>query len=338
MNENTKKYLPYNGQGIVFNIQRWAIQDGPGMRTTVFLKGCPLHCGWCANPESQKMIPEIMTRDILCIGCGKCEKICPQNAICIIKVPEKKMPDVFRNKSSGANNTYQKKNIIRSIQWSKCNQCLKCSDVCPSKAIVASGKEKSVQEVMDTVIKDMGFYRKSNGGMTISGGEPLMQWRFALDLLKMAVQNDIHTALDTTGFAKWDVLEQLLQYTDLLLYDIKSIDSKKHKDQTGVGNQVIIDNLKRALKQKKVWIRRPVIPGFNDSVDETTSLARFISSLNPLPDKISLLPYHRFAELKYESMGKIYTYQDKVPVNEEGILEIKKLLESLCPVAVDIGK
>jgi len=338
MNENTTKYPRYSGKGFVFNIQRWAIQDGPGMRTTVFLKGCPLHCGWCANPESQKMIPEIMTRDILCIGCGKCEKICPQNAIRMIKNPEKEMPGALQNKKSDAKNTNQKKNIIRSIQWSKCNQCLKCSDVCPSKAIVASGKEKSVQEVMDTVIKDMGFYRKSNGGMTISGGEPLMQWRFALDLLKMAVQNDIHTALDTTGFAKWDVLEQLLQYTDLLLYDIKSIDSKKHKDQTGVGNQVIIDNLKRALKQKKVWIRRPVIPGFNDSVDETTSLARFISSLNPLPDKISLLPYHRFAELKYESMGKIYTYQDKVPVNEEGILEIKKLLESLCPVAVDIGK
>jgi pyruvate formate lyase activating enzyme len=338
MDEDTNIYHHYAGKGIVFNIQRWAIQDGPGMRTTVFLKGCPLHCTWCANPESQKMIPEIMTRDILCIGCGKCTKICPQNAICMINSPDKEMLGSFLNKRSGTNDTNQKKNVIRSIQWTKCNQCMKCSDVCPSKAIIASGKEKSVHEVMDTVIKDIGFYRHSNGGMTISGGEPLMQWRFALDLLKAAEKKGIHTALDTTGFAKWDVLEQLLQHTDLLLYDIKSVDSKKHKDQTGVGNEVIIDNLKRALKMKKVWIRRPIIPGFNDSVDETISLARFISSLNPIPDKISLLPYHKFAESKYESMGKIYTYRNTVPVNEEGILEIKKLLESLCHVAVDIGK
>jgi len=334
---NKKKNNRNNEKGIVFNIQRWAIQDGPGMRTTVFLKGCPLHCTWCANPESQKSTPEIMTRDILCIGCGKCEQICPEKAISITKTTDKKSTDTILHKNFEVN-AENNINIVRNIEWSICNQCMKCVEVCPAKAIVASGEKKSVKEVMDTVIKDIGFYRHSKGGMTISGGEPLMQWEFARDLLIEAVKQGIHTALDTTGFAGWETLEQLLQYTDLLLYDIKNIDSSKHKSKTGVGNELILENLKKALKQTKVWIRRVIIPGFNDSEYKTKAFAHFITSLNPLPDKISLLPYHKLAEPKHNSMGRVYAYKNTPPLPEERISEIKKLLESLCDVAVDIGR
>lgn len=335
MEENVHQSHQYSGRGAVFNIQRWAIQDGPGMRTTVFLKGCPLRCGWCANPESQNRTPQIMTRDILCIGCGKCVEVCPQNVIRLSKALDKETADLLQKQLPS---TAQTQKVVRSIDWTSCNQCLRCADVCPAKAIIVSGAEQSVQEVMDKVSKDRGFYQRSNGGMTISGGEPLTQWRFALDLLKIASEQGIHTALDTAGFAKWEVLEQLLRHTDLLLYDIKNTDSVKHGHQTGVGNELIIDNLKRALKQNRVWIRRAIIPGFNDSVKETESFARFIASLDPLPEKISLLPYHGLAQSKYQSMGRAYDYQDTQPLKEGRLPEIKALLESASPVPVDIGR
>lgn len=336
---NSIKKNRYNGNGIVFKIQRFAIQDGPGMRTTVFLKGCPLTCGWCANPESQKITPEIMTRDILCIGCGKCEKICPEKAISIINVPAEKSYDQPLNKGLAKNvENNIKKNIVRNIDWQKCNQCMKCVDVCPARAIVASGEEKSVEEVMDKVIKDIGFYRKSKGGMTVSGGEPLAQCEFTRDLLMEASAKGIHTALDTTGFARWESLEKLLKYVDLFLYDIKNIDSLKHKRGTGVENRLIFENLKRILKQKKVWIRRAVIPGFNDSEEEIKKFAHFIAGLDPLPDKISLLPYHKFAEAKYNSTGRDYSFKNISPLSEERIDEIKKTVESICDVNVEIGK
>jgi len=339
MTFNSIKKYRYNGKGIVFNIQRFAIQDGPGMRTTVFLKGCPLTCGWCANPESQKTIPEIMTRDVLCICCGKCEKICPEKAISIIKVPAKKSFDSLLTKGFSKNTGKSiNKNIVRNIDWQKCNQCMKCVDVCPARAIVASGEEKSIEEVMDKVIKDIGFYRQSKGGMTVSGGEPLVQWEFARDLLKEASAKGIHTALDTTGFSKWEILENVLKYVDLVLYDIKCIDPLKHKEHTGVGNGLIFENLKRTLKQKKVWIRRPIIPGVNDSEEETKEFAHFISGLDSLPDKISLLPYHKFAEAKYNSTGREYAYKSISPLSEERINEIKKTVESICDVNVEIGR
>ena len=356
MNDFAKEKSGYNGKGITFNIQRWSIQDGPGIRTTIFLKGCPLNCGWCANPESKRSHPEIMTRDILCIGCGKCKEICPQKAISIIETSSKETVYSSMRQTgcqaqssdsadengdgladSGREITIEKERT-RNINWSLCNYCLKCAEVCPAKAIIISGEEKTVDEVMEVVLKDMSFYRRTKGGLTISGGEPLMQWQFTMDLLKSAKKRGIHTALDTTGFGSWAILEELLEYTNLLLYDVKHTDSSKHKEATGVGNELILKNLRKAVKKCTVWIRRVVIPGFNDSDAETEALAQLVASLDPLPAKLSLLPYHKFAESKYESIGMTYTYSHVKPPLPEKIKELKKVMESLCSIKVDIGK
>jgi len=299
-------------EGIVFNLQRWSIHDGPGIRTTVFVKGCPLRCKWCSNPESMKLYPEIMVRDLKCIGCGKCVAVCPQQAISL------------------ADNK-------RMIDWARCDHCLKCVDVCPPRSIVTSGEKKTVEEVISVVMKDLNFYRRSKGGMTVSGGEALFQWRFVLNLLKAARKKGIHTALDTTGYGEWEILEQLLEYTSLLLYDVKHLDSEKHKEGTGVPNELILENLGKAVKKSTVWIRRLIIPDYNDSDEDIIKLAKFVSTLNPQPVKISLLPFHKFAGSKYISMGKSYAYSDVAPIPEQRVVELKQLIESF-GVKVDIGK
>lgn len=351
MNKNNE----YSGTGIVFNIQRWAVQDGPGMRTTVFLKGCPLTCGWCANPESQNLMPEIVTRDILCIGCGKCKDVCPENAISFINAPSEEtiykldgagcqaseMPAADSNSTQTSNATQKvkiKKEVLRNIAWEQCTSCLKCAEVCPAKALTASGEEKDVRQVITEVLKDKNFYKRSKGGMTISGGEPLTQWEFTLDLLKSAKKRGLNTALDTTGAGPWKILESLLEYTNLLLYDVKHMNGAKHKEATGMDNKIILENLEKAVSKCTVWIRRIVLPGFNDSDDEIKAMGRFISTLAPLPAKISLLPYHKFAAPKFKSIGRIYQYED-LPLPEEGRLkELQNILESVSGIKVDIGK
>ncbi|MEE9400999.1 MAG: glycyl-radical enzyme activating protein, partial [Dehalococcoidia bacterium] len=205
-------------RGVVFNIQRFSIHDGPGIRTTIFLKGCSLHCEWCSNPESIRLSPEIIARDIKCIRCGKCVDACSQQANTVIE------------------NT-------RIIHWEKCNYCMKCAEVCPSGAIESVGRHMTVVEVLDIVGRDASYYRRTGGGMTISGGEPLLQWQFALKLLQEAKKRGFHTTLDTSGYADWEVLDKLLNHTDLVLYDVKHMDSAIHREATGVPNERILDNL-----------------------------------------------------------------------------------------------
>ena len=358
------------------------------MRTTVFVKGCPLRCGWCSNPESQDFGFEIMTRDILCIGCGRCVAVCPQQAISIESLSSNKTvfsiketscqmrgsdfqdedaegsiediddsKTVFRLKQSscqipsgGVNEPEEEditdkvdkinieKDFVRIIDRSKCDQCLKCVEACPAKAIIVAGEEKTVREVMNVVIRDRSFYRRSKGGMTICGGEPLSQWEFSLDLLKDAKKKGIHTALDTTGFAKWKVFEKLLEYSDLVLYDVKHTNSEKHKKATGVPNELILENLSKAVKKTTVWIRRVIIPGVNDSDEEAKALAVLAASLDPKPAKISLLPYHKFGAGKYESLGREYGYADVQSLTDERVQEIKSIIETFCDIKVDIGK
>jgi pyruvate formate lyase activating enzyme len=313
--ETDKERKTLNSElGVVFNIQRFSIHDGPGIRSTVFLKGCPLHCPWCQNPESIRLLPEIIMRDIKCIRCVKCADNCPRRAISV--------------GDSG-----------RTIEWEKCNYCLKCAEVCPSKSIVTSGEQKSVDEVIQEVMKDSSYYRRSGGGMTISGGEPLAQWQFTLALLQNARQKGLHTAIDTTGYANWEVLDEVLNYTSLALYDVKHMDSAKHRAATGVPNEGILENLEKAVKKPglKVWIRRPVILDFNDSEDEMEELCRFVVSLGPAVEKISLLPFHKFSESKYHAIGKVYSYKEVPLLSEERIEELRRLAESH-GLKVDVGK
>jgi len=301
-------------RGVVFNIQRFSIHDGPGIRTTVFLKGCPLRCGWCSNPESIRLSPEIITRDIKCIRCGKCVEACPHQAITVVE------------------NT-------RIIQWEKCSYCMKCAEVCPSGAIEAVGRYMTVAEVLDSVGRDASYYRRTSGGMTLSGGEPLVQWQFALKLLQEARKRGFHTTLDTSGYADWEVLDEMLNFTDLVLYDVKHPNSARHQEATGVPNERILDNLRKTVGKPglKVWVRHPVIPQFNDSEEELEALCKLVLTLKPSVEKISLLPYHKFGELKYAAMGKVYPWKGIPTISDAKIGELKKLVESH-GIKVDVGR
>jgi pyruvate formate lyase activating enzyme len=300
--------------GVVFNIQRFSIHDGPGIRTTVFLKGCPLRCGWCSNPESMNPYPEIITRDVKCIRCGKCAEACSRQAIAVVE-------------------------DTRIIHWEKCDCCMECGEVCPSGAITAAGRHMTVAEVLDKVERDASYYRRTGGGMTLSGGEPLVQWQFALKLLQEAKRRGLHTALDTMGHADWGILDEILNFTDLVLYDVKHPNSARHREATGVPNEQILDNLRKTVAKPgiKVWVRHPVIPRFNDSEEDLEELCELVLALEPSVDKISLLPYHKFAELKYAAMGKEYPWKGIPTISEEQIGEFKKLVESH-GIEVDVGR
>jgi pyruvate formate lyase activating enzyme len=299
-------------KGLVFNIQRFAIHDGPGIRTTVFLKGCPLRCSWCSNPESIKPEPEILVRDQKCIGCGKCAEVCVPRAI---KMADKK----------------------RIIQRELCDSCLKCAEVCPSKSIERSGELKSPDQVMEVVLKDFSLCQRTGGGLTLSGGEPLLQARFCASVLKAAKQAGLHTALDTSGHADLPALSILLPHTDLLLYDLKHLDEQKHKQGTGGSNNRILENLRRVMAetQTTVWVRVPVIPGFNDSEKEIQSIAAFVKNLPRVPEKICLLPFHKFAGGKYQALGKKYAFDQSQLIPDRQMSALKKQIE-VCGIIAEL--
>jgi pyruvate formate lyase activating enzyme len=308
------KSVEYEGKGIVLYIQRFSIDDGPGIRTTVFLKGCSLRCQWCANPEAMNLQPEIITKSGKCIKCGRCAEVCPRNAIALTEED-------------------------RKIDWSNCDLCLKCTEVCPSGAIERVGEYMSAKDVMrKEVLRDRADYQRSNGGMTLSGGEPTLQWQFALDLLKEGKKEGVRTALDTSGFQKWDIMEKILEYVDLVLFDIKHLDPEPHKRATGVSNELILGNLKKAMSNDtKIWIRCPVIPGFNDSEEYFKQLAKYLLSLEKPVEKIFLLPFHNLANSKYSALGRSYSYAEVPSPTEEAMEGLKTILES-SGLPVSIGR
>ena len=251
----------------IFDIERASYVDGPGIRTTVFFKGCNLHCAWCHNPESQSRAPQMMFYKNKCTGCGKCKEKCP--------------------------------NHLES-----CELCGKCTIYCPHDAREICGKEYTVDEVLKEIIKDKSIYEGSGGGVTFSGGECMLQIDFLEEILKECKKNGIHTAVDTAGHVPFEIFERIIPYTDLFLYDVKCFDSDKHRQYTGVENQLILKNLKSLLaKSTPVWIRIPIIPTVNDTEKELQRIKEYLSSCG-IPEKVELLPYHAMGEHKYAAIGK----------------------------------
>ncbi|NLO74717.1 MAG: glycyl-radical enzyme activating protein [candidate division WS1 bacterium] len=264
--------------GTIFDIKRFAIHDGPGIRTTVFLKGCPLRCFWCHNPESQSPSPVLMQYPSQCIGCGRCLEVCPNGAL-----------------SQG------EEQII--IDRSRCQVCGRCGAVCYAQALVLLGRQVTVEEVIAEVLKDRAFYQTSGGGMTLSGGEPMAQLAFATALLQAAKGEGLHNVLDTCGFARWELYEAVLPHLDLVLYDLKAGESSAHKIATGVDNALILENLQRLSETGvEILVRVPVVPGLNATPEGIAALARLVAAL-PRPVPMELLAYHRLGESKHTAMG-----------------------------------
>jgi pyruvate formate lyase activating enzyme len=305
--------------GKVYDIQGFSVQDGPGIRTTVFLKGCPLRCPWCHSPESQKYHAQLSWIAMRCIGiakCGKCLDACPQKAISPGKVTKHAVTD----------EDIQLVHINRSL----CNNCGDCAEACYPKALEICGKDYTVEEIIQRVIQDKPFYEQSGGGITISGGEPLTQPEFTLQVLKVLKKEKIHTALDTTGFADFELIEAVLPYTDLFLYDLKHMDREQHKKVVGVPNELILENAKKLAKAGgKIQIRIPIIPRFNDSKKNITETGKFCQSLGDAVVMIQLLPYHNLGVMKYERIYEDQKVLEASTPTDDKIQSLKKLLEDM---------
>lgn len=297
----------------IFNIQTYSIHDGPGIRVTVFIKGCPLRCLWCANPESNLTTPQLMTYSSKCSGCGRCIASCPRGAI---RVGEK----------NGK--------IVALTDRDLCIDCGDCVESCPLSAREIAGKNMTVNEVVAKVLKDRLFMDSSGGGMTVSGGEPLMHPDFTEALLRAAKEEGLHTAIESCSFASRDVVDRVFQYVDLGLLDIKHMDSDTHKRLTGVPNEPILENLKHIYHDLHVpfMISLPTITGYNDSDENIAATAKFIAEELGSDVHVRLLPYHRLGESKNDSLGKNMDMSIDIP-SDEHMQHLKNIMESYGLVA-----
>ena len=302
--------------GRVFDIQGFSVHDGPGIRITVFFKGCPLKCLWCHSPESQRFESEINMLKTKCVDCGRCLQACPTGAR-QRKIVEKD----------------GKQEVKYSIDLEKCVRCGKCVDACLTQALYWCGTDMTVEEVMQKVRRDKPFFKKSGGGLTVSGGECLMQSEFIAALLKQCKEEDVHTAVDTCGFVQWENIERVLPYADLFLYDIKHMDSDMHKRLTGVPNELILENaVKIAENGGKFHIRIPLITGYNDSIENIQATAEFLEPIKDAVDLVQVLPYHKLGTVKWERLDwtdEGTTFETTPPTDEE--------VEARCQILRDKG-
>ncbi len=296
--------------GIIFDIKKFSIHDGPGIRTTVFLKGCPLHCSWCHNPEGITSFIEIYFWENRCIACHECVEVCETGALSFI-------------------------NGKRVHDSSLCQVCGACAQACPTEATEIIGMELTVETLMEEIQKDIIYYDQSGGGVTFSGGEPLLQVDFLEQVLQRCQDIGIHTTIDTAGYVPRETLTRVLPYTDLFLYDIKIIDSDKHYFFTGVHNHRILENLKLLVQGGAQIIPRiPIIPGINDDDENIIQTGTFLRQLSGIT-QINILPYHRTALDKHRRIGNHYPLESVNPPSEEHMVEIAWQLESFgCQVTI----
>lgn len=294
--ENSKK------TATIFNIQRFSVHDGPGIRTTVFFKGCNLRCLWCQNPEGLTVKKQLGLARNKCTRCGVCSVVCPQKAVTL---NEKHEPVIDRK---------------------KCTVCGECVKTCRPGARTVYGKEMDVDEVFQEVNKDAVFY-KNKGGVTASGGEPLLQVDFLEELWKKCKQEGLHTCIETAGFVPSEAIERIVPLTDYVLFDLKEMNSDKHKELCGQPNERIIENIKiAAAGNKEMMVRIPVIPGMNDDEENIRSTARFVKSLRS-DISIELLPYHRMGVGKYEALDQPYATADLEPKKEKEVTYLQEAVE-----------
>lgn len=301
--------------GLIFNIQKFCLHDGPGIRTLVFFKGCPLRCRWCSNPEGMNSRPELAVKSDKCISlesCGLCASVCPQNSI-------------RKNEDNRVH-----------VQRELCSSCMACVDICPANALERMGSLMSVDEVIKKVKADEMFYSRSGGGLTLSGGEPLLQPEFAMALLRRAKEEGLETAIETTGCVGWEKAHPVFDALDFIFYDIKFFSPELHEHFTGVPNRLVLENFVRlcaTFPDKPITVRTPVIPGINDNVEQLQLIADFIEK-NVRSEKVryELLPFHNFGSAKYEFMGKAYALKDLRSMPAEHVADLKKQLKTSIPL------
>lgn len=292
-------------RGLVFNIQKFSLHDGSGIRTLVFLQGCPLACRWCSNPEGQGRSPELAFDVSKCIGTAECDRCVP---------------------ACGAEAIAHSEDGKVRIDRELCDDCGDCADACPSTALELLGRAMSVDEVLEAVEEDSSFYARSGGGLTVSGGEPIAQAGFVGALLEAARSRGIGTALETSGHCRWEDLRDVCKHVDQVFYDVKSADSAKHEAHVQVGNELILRNLRKLCEHfpdLPIVVRTPIIPGFNDSPEDVGAIARSVSDL-PGSRRHELLPYHGFGEPKYRRLGKDYSLRGLEAPTEEQMARLRE--------------
>jgi pyruvate formate lyase activating enzyme len=297
-------------QGTIFNVQRFSIHDGPGIRTTVFMKGCPLKCQWCSNPESQKKEPQLMVRTTRCSGCGACLEACPEKAV---KLDE---------------------NHSARTDWEKCRQCFACVDVCLYGARKVVGRKVGADELMEEVMSDEVFYKKSGGGITVSGGEPLLQHEFVELLLSKCKGKGLHTVMETCGHGPGESVEKLARHLDMVLFDIKQLNPLKHRKYTGLDNHLILENLRRFAETVETWFRVPLLKGVNDSMEHMDAISALAGRLGI--GKISLLPYHEGGVSKAAQIGMEYAIPEAEGPDEDHINHLAQIASGQ-GISVSIG-
>ena len=288
-------------KGNVFDIQRYSIHDGEGIRTVVFLKGCPLRCKWCSNPESWAPHPEVFYIKSRCIGCRTCVHTCTGGEV-------EDTPD----------------GIL--VHHERCTGDLSWVKACPTGALRVKGEWMEDRKVFSEILKDRVFYQRSGGGVTFSGGEPLLQADFVLEVLKMCRASGISTAVETTGDVPWESLEKVRPYVDLFLYDLKALDTQVHRQWTGQGNERVLENLRAlAAAGAKIMVRTPLIPGVNDQIEQVRSVIAFLKDIGV--QRYNILPFHQYGSGKYESIGIPYSLADLKTHDDSYIDEIRRLID-----------